>query len=104
MHNGMFLRRTLVMGMALIGILALMVSVADAATLPSSEMGVPLVIAAGNNQGQGVNQGPTNRNPNHSQPPGPGNNVPEAPYAAIFPMIIGGATVVVYWRRRHQHA
>lgn len=87
---GMFmklLKMGIVTGIATVGLVVLPLTTASAASAPQG-FKLQTVLVAGNGNGK------------HQKP----HSTPETPYAAIFPLVIAGATWFVYRKRRQQQA
>lgn len=86
------LKMGILTGIATVGLVVLPLTTASAASVPNG-FKVQSVLVAGNGNGNGNGNGP--------KPP---HSTPETPYAAIFPLVIAGATWFVYRKRRQQQA
>ena len=91
--------------------LALPTAMASAAAVPTAQ--AHLLAVGGNNNGGNNNNNNNNNNGNNGNNNNGGNNNggdngghgtsypgPEAPYAILFPVILGGAALLVYRRQR----
>ncbi|MCL5115558.1 MAG: hypothetical protein M1272_00170 [Firmicutes bacterium] len=96
MKRHLIWRQALLASVATAGLLTITASVAQAASVPSGHSSTVLMAdpPGSPSPGDGIGKG-------KGKPP---KDVPETPYAAVFPVVIAGATWLVYRRRQRQRA